>query len=965
MSNIELKKSDIPFWFGGDGTLKVELNVLDPTKEIPVTDNNILAVDFSIGGSQPFSIGANDSFKFAIDASANAALIPLWSSSSAARLKLLDDYGLHGFFDGGLHSGLVLLLLKVGAKVDASLNATFKYMSLTATASLAAGADGNYALIRSFPSNTPAVDLIKNFLGSLRLPANIDGPLHPDEVIVFEYGGYVRFNGTLGVGYELSGSSSFEISQLQFAENYAFTLMAKVGIAASVAGNFRIVVKPGSEAGWAQVVLHKQRSSSLAIAADVSAITKFEQEGLPENADEFLSAVIGLKSKNWIGLFQQVHELSDFNKLQVYLDDLAKSFIEKYTGKVFEKLAEQTNLDEVVNLVGKVIDQYNAVGDNAVTLFDKYFNIATGVIDGKLTEALAFIKNATSWDQLKGQIDGTLWDVVQQLTDGDPLSWFLGKIEIDGHTLNSLDEIKTRADKVLALIQDQAHEEIRRLIALAKSQFPLDKFLSDLGHIDWMTLQTLADRRLTGFVERLLGQSIKGLNNTQLGKAVTKFHGILDGIDNFKNTLYKKIKETLDQSFSFQLHAEYSRASENDVLLNFEVNLNTAKGQALMKAAGSGDFSDVLAAYSSGEVRLNEGVLTHKVTRQSKFSVNITGWHLGWNYQGLDRVITEAEQRIIPEGNGQLSIITMFDMQKERERKRNGERVYTNLLLRFIGESHGVVEFDKANQVYLVDAITGMSANYTLVYQDPNTDEHELARYLSFADDFGLAASDDAALQILEPLLLRDAQGNFGETSITYTVRFTKEGLVSLFEQPFGAKEEMYVRRTMRLIVLANYLNKGPTLTNRAWCYWTPGIQAEWAKGQAQFTNHSSLTFSPIAPSPLKNLAAPSSPVTLKQPELFQLSTLYYIEENVVKGMRKLSSLIQSKQKLNPRDFEKALGDFGSALKSFDDFDEGDNTVFAIFDKLIDQYTGGQYRNSSLELKSTLNGTTVTKMLVA
>jgi hypothetical protein len=554
---------------------------------------------------------------------------------------------------------------------------------------------------------------------------------------------------------------------------------------------------------------------------------------------------------------------------------------------------------------------------------------------------------------------------VNQLTDGDPLSWFLGKIDIDGHTLNSLDEIKARADKVLDLIQNEAHAEIRRLIALAKSKFPLDGFLKELGHIDWTTLQNLTERRLNGFVERLVGQSIKGLSNTQLGKVVTKFHGILDGIDNFKNTLYKKIKETLDQSFSFQLHAEYSRASENDALLDFELNLNTANGVALMKQAGQGDFGEVLAAYDSGDVRLNKGVLTHKVTRQSKFSVNITGWHLGWNYQGLDRLITEAEQRIIPEANGQLSIITTFDMQKEKERKRNGERVYTNLLLRFIGESHGVLDFDKANQVFLVDAITKMSCTYKLIYQDPETDEQELAQYLSFADDFGLALSDDAAIQTLEPLLPTNGHGEFGETSVTYNVRFTEDGLRALFTHPFGPIEEIFLRRTMRLIVLANYLNEGPVLTDRAWCYWTPSIQAMWAHEQTNFINHSSRTFSAIAPSPLKNLAAPSHSITLNHTELIQLDTLYQIEKKFVDGMRKLSELIQSQQKLNPRDFEKAMGDFGSALKSYDDFDKGENTIFAVFDKLIERYAGGQHRNSSLELKSTLNGHSVTKMLIA
>jgi hypothetical protein len=963
MSNLTFKKADIPFWFGGDGALNVNVNVVDPTKPIPPSDNDILSIDFNVGGSKPFSIGANDSFKFGIDASAGATLTPLWPSSSAARLQILDDYGLQNFFANGAHPDLALLVLKIGAKADANLSAKFNYLNLSASASLAAGADGNYALIRSFPANTPALDLVKNFLGSFRLPANVNGPLHPDEVIAFDYGGYVNFNGSLGFGYDISGSSSFEINQLQFAEHYSFTFMARLGLAASVAGEFRIEVRNGSKPGWAQVVLRKKRSKSFTIAADVSAKATFQQQGLPASADDFLSAVIGLKAKNWLSLFNQVRDLSDFSKLQVYLDNLAKSFIEEYTGKVFETLAQKTELDDVINQIGKVIDQYNRAGDNAVTLFDKYFDVVQGAVDAKLTAALTFIKNATSLDQLKGEVDPIVWEVLQQLTDGDPLSWLLGKIEIDGHTLNSLDELKARVDKVFDLIQDQAHAEIRRFIALAKSKFPLDEFLTKLGHIDWVTLQSLSERRLTGFVERLIGQSLQGLNNTQIGKAVTKFHNALDGISNFKTTLYNKMKEALDQSFSFQLHAEYSRASENDALLDFELNLNTDNGKALMKMAGQGDFGDVLAGYSSGDVKLNQGVLSHKVTRQSKFSVNIVGWHLGWNYQGLDRLITECEQRIIPDSNGQLSIITTFDMQAEKERKRNGERVYTNFLLRFIGESSGVVEFDKRNQVYLVDCITKMSSDYSLVYEDPDTSEQELAQYLSFADDFGLAASEDAALHTLEPLLPTDAQGNFGKTSITYKVRFTEAGLRSLFSQPFGNFQEAFLRRTMRLIVLANYLNDD-LLMPRAWCYWTPWIQTDWAQGQGQFMNHPKRNFEHIAPSPLKNLKAPDS-VLLQQGELGQLSKLFYIEDDLVKGMRKLSELIQSKTKLNPREFESAMGDFGSALKRYDGVDKGDNTIFAILDKLIDFYAQGQYRNSSLELKSTLNGQTVTKMLVA
>jgi hypothetical protein len=174
----------------------------------------------------------------------------------------------------------------------------------------------------------------------------------------------------------------------------------------------------------------------------------------------------------------------------------------------------------------------------------------------------------------------------------------------------------------------------------------------------------MAERRLVGFVERLIGKAIANLGNTELGKVVTRFHETLDTVKKFETTLYDKIKAALDQSFQFQLHAEYSRATEQTALLDFEIDLRTDAGKRLMKAAGHGNFAEVLNSYDGGAVKLHEGVLTHKVTKQSKFNVNIVGWHLGWNYQGLDRVITQSEQRINADAGGQLTIITTFDLQR-------------------------------------------------------------------------------------------------------------------------------------------------------------------------------------------------------------------------------------------------------------------------------------------------------------
>ena len=294
------------------------------------------------------------------------------------------------------------------------------------------------------------------------------------------------------MGYRINGAPSFEIGQLQLAERYTFTVLGSLSLGASVAGRFKVELRNGSGDGWVRVIVRKSHADSIRVAADVTASVKFQEEGLPESADDFLGAVIGLNAKNWLNMFAQVRKLTDFNNLEAYLDNLAKSFIEEYTGKAFQALADKTQLDEVINKIGRVIDEYNNLGDHAVALFDRYYNVVTRAVDSKLEQALLTIKNATSWDNLKGRIDDTLWDVVQQLTDGDPLGWMLGQININGQEINSLDEIKNRADKALDLVRNLAHKEIQDLIALAKSKFPLDHFIQQLGHIDWLQLKNMA-----------------------------------------------------------------------------------------------------------------------------------------------------------------------------------------------------------------------------------------------------------------------------------------------------------------------------------------------------------------------------------------------------------------------------------------------------------------------------------------
>ena len=981
MPDINISTKEIPFLLGATGNLKVHAGVPNPTTKLTPTDDDLLSVTFGLAGDQDFALGAGNSVKLGVKAGANASLTPLWPTSSPSRLAVLADHGLADYFT--THRDDLILILNLGTNAGATAAGSFTYSFLTASATLEAGASAGYFYSRSYPADKSLQDILLNFFSGLRLPANIASAPSPGEVVRFEYSGYLKLGAELSVGYELKGAPSIDIGQLLLSEHYQLSIIGNLALGASVAGNFAVEVRSAADASgalmpdWARVIVRKKRASQFNIAADVSVDASSDLQGLPDTPNEFLGALLGVNAKNWLNMITQIEErvrqLSDLPTLQTELDTLARNFLSEWIGKASDKLSN-TEFNSLLEKLQKVVKSYKTLDNSAITLFDRYFNMVSGDT-GLLTEKLNELKALTSWDQFKGRVDPQLWAIVERLTGGDPLNWILGRIKIPGPggtpIVPSLPELQKRAQQTLDLIQSDAHDEIRKVIALAKSKFPLDGFLNKLSTVDSIPkLKALSEDKLGGFIERLIGKGIGQLSNSELGQTITRLHKILDASRDFENKVYAKFKEAAKQSFSFKLHAEYSRASQRDALIDVMINLASDEGKALMRAAGHGDFQDILAGFRPGLVKINSGLLTHKVTKQSAFSVNVVGWHGGWHYQGMDRVIIDAEQQIKAEDNGAITVFTTIDMTKERERKRNGERVFTSFLLRFLGESHGVLAFDKANQQYLLDAITGMAASYGLSFDDPKTTAQELSYYLSFASDFGLTEGEGATLKDLRAVLPEKSPDDFGPISANYEVRYSEPGLRALFSAPTSDDQ---IREIMRKIVLANYIRESDSLAGIGWCYWTQGVFDIWKQGQADFTNHSSLEFKPIQASPFANLSAPNK-VALNKNQLFVLSTLFFIEEKMVAGLQKLQTIIQGSatgaKKIQPHEFERALSKIGDALKDFDDFDEGVNTVFAVFDQLINLRTpAGQSRASSLSLVSQVDsdGTIreVTKMFIA
>src|SRR5262249_54651737 len=160
---------------------------------------------------------------------------------------------------------------------------------------------------------------------------------------------------------------------------------------------------------------------------------------------------------------------------------------------------------------------------------------------------------------------------------------------------------------------------------LAKESFGIDRFFRLLATVDTADeLKALANDKLGHFIQRLIGQGIEELRSTeQVKNAIRRIQEALKAEAAFRDKRYAKFREAAAQSWRVKLFSEYSRADENDALIDVAINLRLPEGQDLMASAGRGDFQELLSGYRPELIRINEGMLTHRTTKESSFKINV------------------------------------------------------------------------------------------------------------------------------------------------------------------------------------------------------------------------------------------------------------------------------------------------------------------------------------------------------
>ncbi len=958
MFTLDFTRKEIPFLLDGAGKLSVRASAPAPDLPIPEDGDALLTVGFDAGGEHKIRLGSDHSVKIGVSAAAQAKLTPVFASTGAGALTLLENNGLADYFANGKHSNDVVLGLDLGAAASVDAAGTFAFSALNASVEIDAGADGGYTYLRAFRKSDAAGKVLAAFFENARLPDQVDRALDAGEAISLRYGGYLNLSAEVSSGYRLQGTKSISLGSLALSEKYDFSVLGRIGLQAGIAGRFAILMTADEERpDWVRVRVTRHHAGSIGVAADVTVGAANGLTPLPGSADEFLGAVLGVNARNFLNVFQRALEFSELSKLEAQIDGLAKRFIGEFIGKAFGRI-DAADFERFRARVQKIVASQEALGDHAVALFDRYFR--------RLDFLRTFLRKITEGpvESLGKDLDPEHWGILSQLTDGDPLRFLQGE----------LIDVKQRAEKALDLIDDPslAHAEIRKVVALAQDQFALPQFVREIAKIRSVEdLEAIANEKVGEFVTRLVGRTLD--SSTNLKNALDEVHAVLANLDKFKNKLFESFREVANQSWKLALHAEYSRAVESDSLIDVRINAGTPRGIELLRSAGRGDFVAALATADPEIVTLREGVLTHRTRRESAFKVQITGWHLNYQYEGFDRVITEVEQRLKPTEHGlMIDSTATLEIDKMRKRQRRGEEMHVNFLLRALGESAKVVRAPSSNTAFLIETLQSLTARYQLQFADADTSLSELQDYLAFARELGLDAKG-ANLAELTPLLPRNAAGNFGRMTASYDVRFGKKALDALLRlQDLSPVEwvtaETEIRAWMRLNLLANYL-KNDDLHDIAFAYASPSLFEFYRREGGNFQNHSSLSVRVQVPA---GFHAPAK-VTLNRSEIQTVDTLYRIEESMVQAARDLVEILRAAQPVDPRTFEKRLGRFGEAMNRYDAFDQvsnkggvGTSTIFLMFDALVRIATREAPSNICvLRLSSEAGGKTVEKIFLS
>ena len=934
-------------FLSGDGQLEVGSDQ-DAWRELVAsgepfdrTVDRVADLKVSLGTETALVLGRANTLKIGVSAGAEAVhqIQLIWPDSQV-------EPGTTRDLQPGASEYVVRLLLQ--GKADASAKGSAPIGPLKATFGVTAGGGIAYERLKIVSAAMPAKKVLQELFGGVRLPQQIDTVEEipePGEVVVATFAGYLNLTGQVSYGYSLTGSKDIEIGKLNLDLDYALKLSAGLSAAYSLAGEFELEARAGSRPNFVRYVVRKSRESQFNFATDFGVDAKLHLKGLPDTADEFLVKVLGAPAERALKLFGKARTYTSVEELEKAAGRVLKGTIHDLSQKLLGKALTNATLDEFLTRMLHVVDVYNSIDTRIIQLYED----CLGRIPQLMTTLNALAK-VSSRDGLRDLAGDEIWALITRLAGPR-----LHDVLMDD---SAFAEFATLVQQTREFIEDGAAKEIRDVVGTFKAAFPLDSALSQLRGITTpKQLKDLADEKLQGLAEQILGRTFDEIRASNVGKALKDLHAAIDQVDAFKEKYFDKLKEVATRSFSAQLHFAYGRASARTALLDVEVDVSSEEGSRLARLAAGGDFADLLAHYNSSIVRIHKGVFTHAISTSTQTQINLFGFAIG----GLTQVLQNTEEALEAHDGGLLHIYTTRTQIEER-RRHGGELTASTFLFATIAKALQ----PEGSREYLIRTLPKMSVQYDLLREDDRTKPDEMRQILDLAALVGILP-DTAGF--LDSLRTQFPKG-LGKVSAKYVVRYDSDAVSAAFQLADGENRENLRRlamETMRSHIAARYTSMrvvdGMALLGFA--YLDPALFGSFVRlGFAGFAQSEVLVTLPAW-----FTKGPAQRVRLQNVHKQVLITLYNVENTFLNRLVRLDATIDGlRDELEGVSADDLNGQVREFVQMSDDLNEfRENAFFAVFDRLVHEGSGGKApRNSALVLEITpQGGKTVTKVLTA
>lgn len=915
--------------------------------------DRVADVSAKLDADKPFTIGKPGVLALKVKAGFEAGhqIELVWPGELG---PTLESYDLPALADDELY-----VQFRLNAKGETGLSSQFQGPAKIRFG-VQAGGDAQVEVIRRYKQAEKVPAILGDLFANVRLPQQVDKKAQvPEEgeVLRLRYGGYLGLSTHMSWGYSLTGSRSVDIAELAADFEYSMALAASVGAQYRLAGEFEILVRRGSRAGWARYTVRKARDSQFQFAADLGLDAEFALTGLPRTADEFLAKVAGADAVSILDKLHDARRFTSLDELQAQTDLLAQDVLDTLALEWLNKKLSNQTLAKVLDGVQQARLEYQA-------LDDKVRGLVEAQIDrlDDLREAVQFLDAATTPAKLRKRLEedlpaaGKAWDVLEMAWGDDLVEVMLDQSETFGLFREFLDKANG------FLTGGEGSARLIGYLSVVRKRLRLDEAFDQLAKIDSPPkLQALADKRLKGLAERLVGETFDQLKTSQFGSALDKLHQALDNVEKFKNKAWAKaVKTVAKQAFEANLSYRYSRTSEREALLDVEVNLNNAEGRALAELAAKGDYRELLAAYRSRNVVILRGELTSKLTKSAHLQISV----FGWGASSLRTLVQQSDHAVQPVSGGLLHVFTDETQIKQLRSKKNRrgfeERVASAFLLKSAAsmlqpEGAGSSAIDPVTKRFLIRTLPKLSISYDLLHEDDRTTVDELRQYLAFGETMGLLRSQDpnrSAADELAQQLRAEFGEPLGKVKIDYTVRYDNQAIQSMLLRKTGELLNQ-ARRVLRETVAARYIGMPQThwMARLGFAYLDPALYERFR-------------LDPLLRQRI-DVVLPSwftggSPLSVTLPNNDLLASLFRTEDAYLRRLGALDELvdrIRDSQAVTIDDLQQASKDFLAMAGKIDNW--AVNAFFAVFDGLIQFDSGGKaIRESAMVLEITPPGDT-------